>query len=104
MTKFPSDNELKEIRETLSKGIASRPLSKNASKIDRVKFKLCERFVIYKNEHKITQRALAEKIGINESLVSKIIHYHYEEFTVDRLVGFLDKISPKFDLEVISVA
>ena len=104
MTKFPSDNELKKIRKDLSEGIASRPLPKGASKVDKIKFKLCEKFVLYKNKHRITQRELAARVGINESLISKIIHYHFDEFTVDRLVSFLDKISPEFDLEVTGVA
>lgn len=104
MTKFPSEKELKRVREKMSNTIGSRPLSKNASKVDRIKHKLCERFVLYKNNNKITQRALAEKVGINESLMSKIIHYHFDEFTVDRLVNYLDKIIPDFDLEIIDAA
>lgn len=102
MKRFPSESELKRVRKKLNKGVASRPLSKDASKLDRLKYKLCEKFVIYKNEHRITQRALAEEIGINESLVSKIIHYNYEEFTIDRLVGYLEKIFPDFELEIAS--
>lgn len=104
MTTFPSQKELKRVREKLKNSIASKPLPKDASKVDRLKFKLCEKFIVYKNENQITQRVLAEKLGINESLVSKIIHYHYNDFTVDRLVNYLDKIMPNFDLEIIDAA
>ena len=100
MTKFPSDAELDKVREKLNTGIASKLLPKDASKVDILKFKLCEKFIIYKNENKATQRALAQQIGIDESLISKIIHYHFEEFTVDRLINYLTKIYPEFDLEV----
>ena len=100
MTKFPSNQELERVRKKLNNSMASRPLPKNASKLDKVKFKLCEQFVIYKNENRITQRELARKLDINESLVSKIVHYRYEEFTVDRLINFLEVISPDFKLEV----
>ena len=41
MTNFPSDKELKKIRKLLSKGIASRPLPKNASPVDKIKYKIC---------------------------------------------------------------
>jgi predicted XRE-type DNA-binding protein len=104
MANFPSQEELKRVREKLNDSIASRPLPKDASKADKLKFKLCEKFIAYKNEHKITQRVLAEKLGINESLVSKITHYHYSEFTVDRLANYLDKIMPNFELEIIDAA
>lgn len=104
MTRWPSKEELDRVRKEYNTGIASKPLLQNATKIERLKFKLCEKFVIYKNENKMTQRALAKKMEINESLVSKITHYHFEEFTVERLLTYLDKISPEFDLEVIDVA
>lgn len=104
MVKFPSEKELNRIRKKLGDSIASRPLPKNASKVDRIKYKLCERFIIFKNQNQLTQRALAEKIGINESLMSKIIHCHFDEFTVDRLVNYLDKIIPDFELEIIDAA
>jgi len=100
MTKFPSDKELERVRKKLDNSIASKLLPKNANKVDTLKYKLCEKFVIYKNENKITQRVLAQRIGIDESLVSKITHYHFEEFTVDRLMNCLAKIYPEFVLEV----
>ena len=69
MKKFPSAQDIKHIRQRMDKGIASRSLSKNANNVDKTKFKLCEKFVIYKNTYDITQKALAEQIGIDEALV-----------------------------------
>jgi hypothetical protein len=43
---------------------------------------------------------LERSTGIDEPLVSKIIHYHFEEFTVDRLISYLSKLYLEFDLEV----
>lgn len=100
MTKFPSDKELKEMREKLANGIASKPLSKNAGPVERVKHRLCEKFVIYKNQNKMTQRALAQKIGIDEALMSKILHYHFDEFTTDRLISYLSSLYPDMNLNI----
>ena len=100
MTKFPSEKELKEVRDDLEKGPASRMLSPNAGPVERLKFSLCEQFVSYLLEHKITQRELAEKIGIDESLMSKIVHYNFDDFTIDRLVKYLSILFPKADLEI----
>jgi hypothetical protein len=58
---FPSEAELKKVRKLLEKVEPSRLLPKNASKADRVKYKLCQKFVMYLNENKITQTALAKK-------------------------------------------
>ena len=78
MSKWPSQEELEQVSNRLSKSIASKPLPKDASSVDRIRYRLCEKFVIYKNSQKISQRELAEKIGINEALMSKILHYHFD--------------------------
>jgi predicted XRE-type DNA-binding protein len=101
--KFPSDAELNEVRERLSKGPASKVLSRDASPIDRAKYAICQELVIYKNKHSLTQRELAEKVGENESLISKVVHYNVEEFTIDRLLKFLSAVVPNAEIK-ISVA
>src|SRR5271155_3444947 len=101
MTKFPSEKELKEVRAALDKAPASRMLPPNASSVERLKFSLCEQFVSYLLDHKLSQRELAEKIGIDESLMSKIVHYNFDDFTIDRLVKYLSILFSKTDLEIL---
>jgi predicted XRE-type DNA-binding protein len=100
MSNWPSREELEQVNKRLSKSIASKPLPKDASNVDRVRYRLCEKFVIYKNSENISQRELASKIGINEALMSKILHYHFEEFTIDRLLRYLSEIYPDIDLKI----
>jgi predicted XRE-type DNA-binding protein len=99
---WPSEAVLKVMRKRLSKGIASRPLPENASLVDKIKYSICEEILKYKLKHNFTQRQIAEQIGENESLVSKIVHYHIDEFTIDRLLKYLNVIYPdtKFKLKV----
>ncbi len=94
MAKFPSKEKLDLIRQKLDKGPAARLLPKDASPVDMMKYKLCEKFVIYKNEKAISQKDLAKKIGIDEALMSKVLNYNIEEFTLDRLVKFLSELFP----------
>jgi predicted XRE-type DNA-binding protein len=101
MTKFPSEKELNEARKILAKAPGSRMLPPNAPPVARLKFSLCEKFVTYLLDHKLTQRELAEELGIDESLVSKIIHYNFDDFTIDRLVKYLSVLFPKSDLEIL---
>ena len=88
------------MRDKLAKSLASRPLPKNADIVERTKHAICEKFVIYLNSGKIKQKELAEKLGIAESLVSKILHYHYDEFTIDRLLRYLEVIQPGVEFKV----
>ena len=99
-TRFPTEAELKDVRERLSRGPASKVLSKDASQVDKAKYAICQEIVIYKNKKKLTQRQLAEKIGENESLISKVVHYNIEEFTIDRLMKFLNAIYPNAEIKI----
>lgn len=100
MSDWPSKEELEQVNNRLSKSIASKPLPKDASNVDRIRYRLCEKFIVYKNSQKISQKVLAGKIGITESVMSKILHYHFEEFTIDTLLNYLSEIYPGIDLKV----
>lgn len=99
--KFPNEKDLKSVREHLSKGPAARPLSVNADAVERLKHALCAEFVKYKNRKKISQKELATELSVDESLVSKIINYAYDEFTVDRLVKYLSILYPSVDIRLL---
>jgi len=99
--KFPSEHELAEIRELLSSGPAARPLPENADAVQRLKHAICTEFVKYKNKTKITQKNLAKELSIDEALMSKIINYAYDEFTVDRLMKFLSALYPDVDVRLL---
>lgn len=98
---FPSDKELAEARELLSSGPAPRPLAEDADAVQRLKHAICAEFVKYKNKTKITQKQLAENLAIDEALVSKIINYAYDEFTVDRLMKFLAVLYPDVNVRLL---
>ncbi len=97
---FPSASEVVSLSRKLSCGQASRPLAKGATSIEKTKHMLCEKFVSYANKEKLTNRALAKKLGVAESLVSKILHYHYDEFSVDRLLEYLGRLFDEVELNI----
>jgi len=98
--KFPTDKEMKRVLALLENEPGSRLLPKNASKTDILKYELCKKFVIYKNKKKILQKDLAKELGVDSSLVSKILNYYIDEFTVDRLLMLVLKIYPKTTIRV----
>lgn len=100
MTKFPSKQKLDEVRKKLDHGPAARLLPKNATPVDKMKYKLCEKLVIFKNENAISQKDLAKRIGIDEALMSKVLNYNINEFTLDRLVKYLSQLFPDADFKI----
>lgn len=72
---FPNEKELSKMRKKLEKVEPSRMLPKNASKADQVKFKLCEKFVIYLQDHEMSQVQLAKKLKVDPSRINEIVKY-----------------------------
>ena len=97
---FPSQNELKTIRSKLSKVEPSRLLPKNASKADLVKYKLCEKFVMYLIDHKNSQVQLAKKLKVDPSRINEIVKYRIDLYTIDKLMELAEKLHINFDVEV----
>jgi predicted XRE-type DNA-binding protein len=99
--KWPSEAELKRIRKKLSKGPGTIIWPKESlSPVDKIKNSICREIVGYLLDTKITQRQLAEKLGENESLISKVVHYNFKEFTIDRLMKFLIVLYPKAEIKI----
>lgn len=97
---WPSKKELKKVMKVLRKSIGSRVLPPDATPIDKLKDSICAEFIIYKQNHNLTQKQLAEKLDIDEALMSKVLHYHFDEFTLDRLIRYLNIIYPKMEFNL----
>jgi predicted XRE-type DNA-binding protein len=97
---WPSDKILKAAEKRLKNELASRALPANASPAEKVKQELCTHFIRYKQKEAITQRELAQRLGVTENRVSEILHYHHKQFTIDRLLGLLTKIRRNATLKV----
>lgn len=97
---FPSEKELKSIRAKLAKVEPSRLLPKNASKADQVKYKLCEKFVVYLIENEMSQVQLAKKLKVDPSRINEIVKYRIDLFTVDKLMDLAERLHLDFNVEV----
>ena len=100
MNKFPSEKELEKIRKEMEKAPASQALPKGSSASDRIKYSLCEKFNIFQQKSGLSGRALAEKLEISETVMSRILHYHIEDFTADRLINYLAILYPNVDVKL----
>jgi predicted XRE-type DNA-binding protein len=96
--KFPSQKELAKMRKKLEKAEGSIVLSPKASTLDKLRYEICRQFVIYQRDHDLTCKDLAKLIGVDESLMSKVLRYRHDRFSTDKLVEMLLKIYPKHHL------
>ncbi len=100
MTKWPSKKQLEKALEEIDASPSSRPLPDDASPVDRTKHAICTQLLIYMRSHRLSQQGLAEKLEIDKSLVSKIAHFNYGDFTIDRLIKYLAVIDPHLTIEI----
>jgi predicted XRE-type DNA-binding protein len=97
---MPPKKVLDEMRKKLEKAEPSRLLPPNASKADCLKYELCKLFVVHLNREKISQKALAEKLGIEPARLNEIVKYRIDLFTVDRLLGYAELLELDLDINV----
>src|SRR3954453_8934333 len=84
---FPSDKEIEEI--TKRAAAPNYPyknyiLPDNASSAEKAKYSLCQNFARYKRENNLSEKELAQRIGVSKSklidiLCSKIYLFNLEE-------------------------
>jgi predicted XRE-type DNA-binding protein len=61
---------------------------------------LCKQFVVHLNRNKISQKDLADKLGIEPARLNEIVKYRIDLFTVDRLLGYLELLNPEIKVTV----
>ncbi|WP_413577267.1 XRE family transcriptional regulator [Bdellovibrio sp. HCB290] len=97
---WPTEDQWKEIDKKLEKKPASKALPSDAGPVERTKHELCAQFIKYRRQEDINQRELAQRLGVTDSRVSEILHYHHGRFTIDKLLELLAKIRPEVKIRV----
>ena len=91
---------MKKVLKKLEKTEGTLALPANPTPLEKFRFDIQQKFVIFSLKNKISQRELAKMLGIDESKVSKIIHNRLEDFSTDRLIRLYEKINPDVKLKV----
>ena len=100
---FPEERTLRRVRDKLSdvnyRG-GNLALPANATEVERAKYQLCQLIARYQREHGMLQKEIAEKLGVDESRISDILRGKLESFTLDRLIGYAEKLHPGLRVEI----
>ena len=102
---FPDEATLKRVRDKLSDPNymdGNIALPAKSSETDRAKYQICQLIARYQREHDLLQKEIATRIGIDESRMSDILRGKIESFTLDRLIGYAEKLHPGLKLQIIA--
>ena len=100
---FPDARTLRRVRNTLSDvkyqgGNVALPAK--TTQVERAKYELCQLIGRYQREHGLLQKEVAEKIGVDESRVSDLLRGKCDNFTLDRLIGYAQKLHPALRVHI----
>lgn len=97
---FPKKSDVQKALKKLEKAEGTLALPENPTPLEKFRFDIQQKFVAYLQKEKINQRELAERLGIDEAKVSKILRNRIKEFSTDRLISLYEKINPSVKLKV----
>lgn len=75
-------------------------LPKDASLLDKTKYRICERILNYKYDKKFTTEKLAEQINLSVPETKEILLCHIHKFTLDRLITYFDNLHIPFEIKI----
>jgi predicted XRE-type DNA-binding protein len=97
---FPSKAEINRVLKKLEKIEGNLAPPTHPTPLQKFRFDIQQKFVSCILIKKISQREMAEILGVDEGKVSKILHNRLEEFSTDRLINLYEKLNPKVKLKV----
>lgn len=97
---FPSEKELKKVREKLEKAEGFLMLSPDADELARFRFKICQELLKYAQKNELTATELAKTLGIPKADMSRIFNHRIDRFSTDKLIGLYAQINPDYKIDV----
>lgn len=98
--KKPNPKELRIIDELSLSEKYSQFISPKSTLLERLKYMLCQKIVMYKYQKNLTQRDLANLLNIDEARISEVVHYKFDKFSVDKLLHLVEVLDPKTAIQV----
>jgi predicted XRE-type DNA-binding protein len=75
-------------------------LPKNATPLEKAKYKICERILSYQQDNNLPIEEIANKIKLTTAETKDIFHYHLNLFTFDRLMTYASRLFSPSELEI----
>lgn len=97
----PEDKEiLAELTDPNYEG-GSYVLPADAGSLDKAKYEVCRSMVDYLLKNNLKEEQIAQRIELSKAEVKRMLRYRIDEFTLDRLITYADKLFFPFQVGVI---
>jgi len=82
--------------------LGSKVLGKNATVLEKIKYELCQNIVRYKRKEQLELKSVARLLKLDELTANKLLHYHIENFALDSLVSYVEKLNIPCQVKITS--
>ena len=76
-------------------------LPENATTLEKSKYELCEKMLIYQQDNNLTDEEISDKIKLTTAETRDILYCHIDYFTLDRLITYADKLFEPLEVKMI---
>ena len=101
---FPPQEEFERVVKRISKSDkrTNIGLSPNASSIEKAKYDFCQTIARYRRENNLTEKTVAQQLGIALPRLDSILYSHIDKFTLDELASYVNNLHIPFELRVVN--
>jgi predicted XRE-type DNA-binding protein len=93
---------LEKIEDPKYDGIdASWDLPENATPLEKTKYELCEKMLVYQQDNNLTDEEIAEKIHLTTGETRDILYCHIDYFTLDRLITYATRLFKPLEIKMV---
>ncbi len=98
---FPPQEEFERVVERVQKSDkrTNIGLAPNASPIEKAKYDFCQTIARYRRENNLTEKTVAQRLGITSSRLDNILYSHINKFTLDELASYVNNLHIPFELK-----
>lgn len=75
-------------------------LAPNASPVERAKYDFCQTIARYRRENNLTEKSIAQQLGISLPRLDSILYSHIDKFTLDELANYVNNLHIPFELKI----
>jgi predicted XRE-type DNA-binding protein len=98
--KMPSEKNLEKMRKKLAKTQGTLMPPANPTPLEKLRWDICQEIVKYALRNDLKSIDLAEKLGVHESEVSRILRHRIDRFSTDKLAALLQILKPHYKIQL----
>jgi len=82
--------------------LGSKVISKEASVLEQVKYQFCQAVARYQVQNNLTERKIANLLGLDKSSMAKLLRGYVENFALDSLISYVEKLNIPCQVKITS--